>query len=104
MKYEYEIKFRVDLGKVIPEINEMMESLNADIARAGHDEKLTLTHERIIPPMTVTVDRELTIGEQETMKNIILGEMCKSFPKYEVRVSSFRRKSGNVSQSVASAA
>ena len=101
MKIEYEMIFRVDLGKAIPEVNELMERLNTDISNAGCDEQLTLTHEGVIPPMVVTVDRELTTGEQETMKNIILGEVCKTFPTYDVRVSAFRRKSGNVQQSVA---
>lgn len=100
MKTEYEIIFRVDLGKAIPEVNELMERLNTDIANGGWDEKLMLTHDGIIPPMTLTVDRELTTGEQETMKNIILGKVCEHFPKYDVRVSAFRRKSGNVQQSV----
>lgn len=101
MKIEYEIIFRVDLGKVLPEVNELMEWLNTDVSSAGWDEKLMLTHDGLIPPMTLTVERELTTGEQETMKNIILGKVCTHFPKYDVRVSAFRRKSGNVQQSVA---
>jgi hypothetical protein len=104
MQIQYEIIFRVDLGKAIPEINEIMESLNADIARAGHDEKLMLTHEGIIPPMIVTVDRELTMKEQDKMNDIILEVMRNRFQKLDVRVSSFRRKSGNVQQSASSAA
>lgn len=103
MIFEYEICFRVDLGKVLPEVNELMERLNTDIASAGYDEKLMLTHDGLIPNMTLTVERELSDGEQETMKNVILGEVCKAFPKYDVRVSSFHRKSGNVQQSVSSA-
>ncbi len=101
MKTEYEIIFRVDLGKAIPEVNELMEWLNTVISNGGWNEKLTLTHDGIIPPMTLTVDRELTTEEQETMKSIILGTVCECFPKYDVRVSAFRRKSVNVQQSVA---
>lgn len=101
MKIEYEMIFRIDLGKAIPGVNELMERLNTDMSSAGWDEKLTLTHDGIIPPMTLTVNRELTTGEQETMKNVILGKVCERFPKYDVRVSAFRRKSSNVQQQVA---
>lgn len=100
-KTEYEIIFRVDLGKAIPGVNELMERLNTGMSSVGWDEKLTLTHDGMIPPMTLTADRELTTGEQETMMNTILGKVCEHFPKYDVRVSAFRRKSGNVQQSVA---
>jgi hypothetical protein len=100
MKTCYLITFSVDLGNVIPEIGDLTNRVNASMASGGYDYKLQLTHCGIIPPMTLTVDRELTNGEQETMKNIILGELCKAFPKFDVRVSEFRRQSGNVQQSI----
>ena len=101
MTFEYEILFRIDLGKAIPVVGELMERLNADIASAGGDEKLKLTSEALIPPMTVTVNRELTQEEQAQMREIILNQVREEFPKFDVHVATFRRKSGNAQQSIA---
>ena len=100
MKVVYEAQFRLDLGKAIPEIGQMVNRLNDILSRDGYDEKLVLTDQGIIPPMVVTANRELTEQEQETMKKILREQMQVTFPQYGVELHSFRRQSGNVQQSV----
>lgn len=98
MKFQYQATFRVDLGKAIPEIGDMLERVNAGVSNAGYSEKLSLMHDGLIPPLVVTADRELKPHEQEKMKAIILENVQQHFPQYDVRLVEFRRKSGHVSQ------
>jgi hypothetical protein len=99
---QYEAVFRVDLGSVIPEIGDLVNKINDDIANVGYGEsKMRLTTDGFIPPMVVTVDRELTEGEPHKLKTLIEAQIIEAFPKYDVRLASFRRKSGNVSLSAA---
>lgn len=97
--FHYEATFRVDLGSAIPEIGDLMQRLNDGVSSAGYHEKISLTHDGLIPPMVVTVNRELTEGEQYKMKRLIESQIIEAFPKYDVRLTGFRRKPGNVSQS-----
>lgn len=98
MKYEYEAIFGIDLGKAIPGVGELLDGVNTHLASAGYDQRLKCTSQ--IPPLVVTVDRELTEEEQHKMKTIIEAQMIEGMPKQDIRLVSFRRKSGNVSQSV----
>lgn len=41
-----------------------------------------------------------TESEQHKMKTILAAQMIEAMPKYDIRLVDFRRKSGNVSQSV----
>ena len=98
MKCEYEATFRIDVGQAIPAVGELLESVNAHLATAGYDERLEC--HASIGSMVVTVDRELTEGEQHKMRTILAAQMIEAMPKYDIRLVDFRRKSGNVSQSV----
>lgn len=98
-EFKYVATFRVDLGTAIPEIGALIESMNDGISSAGCSEKITLTHDAVIPPMIVTVDRELTEGEIHKMKTLIEAQVIAEFPQLDVRLVEFRRQSGNVSQS-----
>lgn len=98
MKVTYEAKFRIDVGKAIPLVGEMMERLNAHAASLGCDEQLKAVSE--FRMLTVTVDRVLTEQEQYQMKTMIEAEVVQGLSKYDVRLVSFCRQSGNVQQSV----
>lgn len=98
MKYEYEATFRIDVGQAIPAVGELLESVNAHLATDGYDERLKC--HAPIGSMVVTVDRELTESEQHKMRTILAAQMIEAMPKYDIRLVDFRRKSGNVSQSV----
>ena len=99
-EFQYEAIFRVNLAKAIPEVGDMVNRVNNHLAKDGYSEQLSLTHEGIIPPMVITSDRELTEEDQYKMKTLLEAKVIELFPKYDVRLASFRRKSGNVSQSV----
>lgn len=92
----YEITFHVDLGKAIPAIDSLLNRINTDIANAGYDEQLKY-HAPI--KLELSVNRILTEEEEYKMKTILSAEMVKSMSEYDIRLVSFRRQSGNVSQS-----
>ncbi len=102
MKYEYEATFRVNLGSAIQEVGDLVNQVNTNLATFGCDEQIRLTSETVIPPMVITSDRELTEEDQHKMKTLLEAHLIEAFPKYDVRLASFRRKSGNVSQEVSS--
>lgn len=93
MKIEYYATFRVNLGNAIPEVGDLVNRVNEGLSSFGRDEKLYLTHEGIIPPMTITGDRELTKEEEEKMKSLLEESIREHFPQYDVRLASFGRKS-----------
>ncbi len=102
MKYTYEATFRVNIGKAIPAVGELMDQLNTAVASDGYDGcKMSLMSTDMIPPFIVTVSRELTEEEQHKVKTLLEAEIIQAFPKYDVRLAGFRRQSGNVSQSAA---
>ena len=98
MELQYEATFRVEVGQVIPAFGALLESVNAHLATDGYDERLQC--HATVGSMVVTVDRELTESEKYKMKTILTAKMIEAMPKYDIRLVDFRRKSGNVSQSV----
>lgn len=94
----YEAKFRIDLGKAIPSVGELCDSINDHLSTMGVDERLNLQSEAFA--LQVQVNRELTEEETYKMKRIIEGHVIGAMPQYDIRLQSFVRKSGNVSQSV----
>lgn len=95
----YEAEFRINVGKAIPAVGELLDSINAHLSTDGYDERLEC--HAPIGRIVVTVDRELTESEQHKMKTLLEAQMIEAMPKYDIRLISFRRKSGNVQQSVA---
>lgn len=98
MTFEYEATFRIDLGKAIPSVGELLKSVNDHLATMGVEERITLQSE--VFSFLVQVNRILTEEEEHKMKRIIEAQVITSMPRQDVRLSSFVRKSGNVSQSV----
>ncbi len=98
MSYEYIAEFRIDLGKAIPEVGDLLSRVNDATSSCGYNERLKCLSGPITA--TITADRELTEEEQHKMKTILEAQMIESMPKQDIRLFSFRRKSGNVSQSV----
>jgi hypothetical protein len=99
MKIEYEATFRIDLGKAIPAVNELLESVNTTLAECGVEDKITC-HAPFPSKMVVSANRELTEEEQHKMKTILEAEIIAALPGYDIRLVKFCRKSGNVQQSV----
>lgn len=98
MKYEYEATFRIDVGQAIPAVGELLYRINTHLATDGYDERLKCNAP--IGSIVVTADRELTESEQHKMRTILAAQMIEAMPKYNIRLVDFRRKPGNVSQSV----
>jgi hypothetical protein len=98
MKIQYEAIFRIDLGKAVPAVGELCKSVNDNLATYGVQERMIVTAEPF--SFVVSVNRELNEQEQYTMRTLLEAEVVKSFHQYDVRLVSFCRKSGNVSQSV----
>lgn len=93
MKFQYEATFSADLGKVIPQVGDLANGINAHLAKDGYDEQLRIMTESLITPIITTSDRELTQEDQHKMKTLLEAEMIKAFPKYDVRLATFGRKS-----------
>lgn len=98
MKIQYEASFRINVGKAVPAVGDLIDRINAHLSADGYDERLQCNAP--IGSIDVTVDRELTEEEQHKMKTILEAQMIEAMPKQDIRLVSFRRKSGNVSQSV----
>lgn len=94
---EYQAKFRIDLGKAIPAVDDLVTRINAALSACGHDEQLKCMSSF---SMTLSVDRALTEEEEYKMKTMLAASVIKNMPKHDVRLVEFCRKSGNVSQSV----
>lgn len=93
---DYIAEFRLDVGKAIPAVGELLTEVNANLAKVGVDERLEC-HVPIFK-MTASVNRELTKNEQHKMKILLEAEVIKAMPQYDIRLVSFYRKPGNVSQ------
>ena len=96
-KVTYEAIFHVDAGKAVSCIGDLVNSVNDHLSKNGYDEKL-----KIHTPITIEVfvNRELTEEEQYKMKTVLESQMIQNMPEYDIRLVSFRRKSGNALQSV----
>lgn len=91
MNFVYVAEFRIDLGKAIPEVGDLVNKMNNAISSCGYNEQLSLTSKLF--SINVTVNRELTEEDTHKMKTILESEYIKAFPKYDVRLASFGRKS-----------
>lgn len=96
MKYVYEIVVRLPAATLITPLKEVEETVNTHLAMCGYEEeKLKIG---LDVPFEMKANRELTLVEIESLKEL-MKEQTKAFSG---EVVSVRRKSGNVSQEVAS--
>lgn len=95
---QYEAKFSIRLRSVVDAVKDFEDSINQTFKEFGLNEKLITESE--IGSIEIQVDRELSDEEQYKMRALLESEMVQKFPKYDVRLNSFGRKSGNVQQSV----
>ena len=98
MKYNYIAKFRLNLAKAITEIDDIVNNINDTLSKCGLNEKMSI-HADIFE-MNISVDRRLTKDEENTMKTILSERVSETFIKYEIKMTSFSRKSGKSKQSV----
>lgn len=98
---EYEVKLSANLGNVVPQVGELTNQLETHLSAMGIPEKPTIRSTMF--GMVVKCDREMTQSEKELMKETVVSAFKESYPAWEVRVESFRRKSCN-SESLASSA
>ena len=91
--FQYEAKFRVNLAKVVPQVDELVSKLNSSMSDWGCHEQIAITSEDVVPPLLLTVNRLLTKEEEYQMSRIIEAQVIQSFSKYDVRLTSFSRKS-----------
>ena len=98
MKFQYELDFRIDLSKAVPAVGDLVNGINTHLALAGYDEQIKCN--ATVFTVVVTVDRELSGEEEIKMKEMLQSQVSAEMPKYNLALDGFRRKSGNVSQSV----
>lgn len=99
VKCEYEITISVDMGSVLAPVGDLVNGVNNELSKFGCDEKLSVRSPMI--SMALTTEREITDDEKEKMKTMMLAEINSQHPAWKAKVESFRRKSGNVQQSIA---
>ena len=97
MKINYEVIYSLNLANALSEVDALIGSVNTHLAEMGCDERLTLNRQPIV--MSISVARELSEKDIAKMKDIIMGQLCQSFVGANPVCESFRRQSGNVSQS-----
>ena len=91
MKVTYIAKFRIDMGKAIPAVDDLLSGVNTHLATMGCDERLKCYTS--LPDLEMTVDRELTEEESYKMKVLLESQFVEHFGKYDVRLVEFGRKS-----------
>ena len=94
---KYIAKFELRLASAMDSVKEFENSINKYMQEFGRDEKLKVVSNF---SMEIGSNRELSEEEQYKMKTVIEAQMVEKFPKYDVRLVSFNRQSGNVQQSV----
>ena len=97
MAVKYNIEFSLNLSNVFPEVESVMNTVNAHLAKDGYAERISVRGRPI--KMALTVERELTEQEIDKMKDLIQGQLCEKFAGSNPVCESFRRQSGNVLQS-----
>ena len=95
MEIIYEFSVRLPLAKRFEPMKELEESINSHLSQDGYEQKLCITYSQT---GTVKSEREMTESEIEIMKKILHDQCAESFGSATIEY--FRRKSGNVLQSV----
>ena len=88
---KYTATFRINLGKAIPAVGELTDSINATLTTFGIEDKLSVHADAF--NIDVTVDRPLTETEQHQMGTLLEAEIIRAMPKYDVRLTSLRSQS-----------
>lgn len=96
-RFVYLFDLTVDLGTVIPEIQEITKSLNATLATCGHTEQVAIT--QTIGSLEIKITRELTPQEEEEVRKLIENQYRAELPQWNIRIASPRRQSGKAPQS-----
>jgi hypothetical protein len=92
MKVEYEFEVGIDLGKAIPQVGELIDSVNSELSTLGDFPKIKCESRLVTGCFTAIAPLSQT--DEEIVKNLIQEQFTKStFGKYDVRLVSFRRKS-----------
>jgi len=86
---KYLITFSTDVGKLVPAVDKMLSSVNNTMAGFGYHEKMSITSTNIIPPLIMTVARELNVEEKATFEKIIMAHMLNAFPNVDLTMDSF---------------
>jgi len=98
MSVQYRIQLSADLGALLPPVGDMLKRVNDDMASIGATEKLSVRTKAF--HLDLTSERELNRKEKDIVEKMILDKFAVMQPAWKVQVESFRRKSGNVQQSV----
>lgn len=87
----YTVKFSLKLRTAIKEIAELEDSINKSMEDFGSDEKLSIWSD--VFSVDITTEKEMSEEEQHKIKVLLLNEIIKTMPKYDIRLKSFSRKS-----------
>lgn len=99
MNIEYHVQFSIDLGAALPSVGDVLKHVNDTYESiTGSSDKLVVRGKLF--SATITSERELTKEDIEKMKTILLDGVRERFPKHDIQIESFRRKSGNALQLV----
>lgn len=90
MSYHYEIPLALDLGKAVPEVGSLVNSVNANLTTLGVEERVAITGE--VACLTLTVSRPLSYEEEETMRGFVREQFA--VEELPLIVQPLRSKSG----------
>lgn len=97
-KYTYQADFEIDVSKLSTHVDDILESINTVLAKHGCSHQVSATVN--IFSLTVSVDRPLTNEEESMVGELLQDSINVHLPSYDISLRTFRRKSGNVLQSV----
>jgi len=66
---KYSVSIKIDMGKRISAIGELVDDVNKNMSSFGIEEKMFIVSE--IEAFTINTDRELTAEEKKTIKDVI---------------------------------
>lgn len=98
MIFNYDVTLSVDLGALFAPVGDLLKQVNTHLAEMGCREKLGVRSK--VLHFTFTTERELSKRNRDLVKKYLIELFTKEQPAWKVKVESFRRKSGNVQQSV----
>ena len=98
MKIVYQAQFSLRLRNVIKEVKEFEDTINKYLDNFGTSKKMSIETDYFTAE--ISVQKELTEEEQYKMSALLEAQVVEVMPKYDIRLKSFGRKSGNVQQSV----
>jgi hypothetical protein len=95
--HTYKFELSMDLGKAIPEVGAVMDSVNSNMPSFGFDGQYSLLSS--IGDITVQSPRPFTNDEEQRLVKEFNDMLSERLPNLGIRCTNVRRQPGNVPQS-----